>query len=631
MLILRKRFPNLKPAPKGEKENREYRRKVLQAGRISEEFRLDCWARAKDDFVWYSDTFLWTHNPKGYTLNPERQFILRDYQEELAGVLIGSIGTGNDIIVPKSRDMGGTWVPLGVLNWLWTFYESQTALLGSWKQDYVDKAGDPNCLFWRLEFLWRHCPAWLRPPVRAGVDRKMNTLTNPLNGSSLTGEATNANFGRASRPGIMMLDEFAAVDCADQIMSSTGEAAGTRWFISTFYGAYGAFYRTYKKLLKEMPQCVYSMHWSRHPEKRKGLYTSKQVAGKWVLELLDTDYVWPRKPDGSIDYKFTLDGKLRSVYRDWYEYKKAGSAQEVAQQLDMEPQEAGYQFIDATKCEEIANRQARAPVHRGDISFNDADPMNGEVTWRESRSGIVQLWTALTNDLKYIGLHDTAGGGDIAMGFGGAEGSNSVFSFYNVLTREKIAQITTAVTPPYKFARYVAAMGRFLAGPNGFALLNWENNGGPGGQFTQELVKELRYPRVWMDRDTRKIGATIGKLPGWHSSDDRKVELLESYRTGLLEDRIINRCRDAILECGEYVKLATQTYEHTKAMQTSDINSAGESHGDMVIADALAYLAMDDVPVEMPDADPEIPEDSFEGRRRAFILKQKQRTSRGRW
>ena len=95
--------------------------------------------------------------------------------------------------------------------------------------------------------------------------------------------------------------------------------------ISTFYGAFGAFYDQYEKKIKSSPECVFAMHWSKHPDKRKGLYTSKPVGKEYVLEILDTEYPFDRDADGNITYKFILDGKLRSVYRDWYEREKSGS------------------------------------------------------------------------------------------------------------------------------------------------------------------------------------------------------------------------------------------------------------------------------------------------------------------
>lgn len=537
-------------------------------------------------------------------------------------MLLKSIGV-HGVCAPKSRDIGGTTIALAVIYWLWQNYDEFLALLGSSKQEYVDKAGEPKCLFWKLDYFWKNMPWWMRPPMRPKIDRKENAFINPLNGSAITGESTNPNFGRGSRPAVIMLDEFANVECGYDVLSATGEATETRWFISTFEGAYGAFYTTYKKMLEHEPEHVFSMGWWKHPQKRAGLYTTEVINDVKKIKILDTTFVYP---DG---YKFVIDkpGKLRSFYYDNYCRTKAGSPQEVAQQLDMEPQAAGYQFLATQVCEQLVQKHARRPVHRGEFVFTDP---NGEVTWKERSDGPVELWVNLQYDMKYRSDHDAGCGCDIGKGAGKDNGSNSVASFYDALTKEKIAQITTTEMPEHVFARYVVAACRFLAGPNGPALLNWEANG-PGQTFGWEVMHELKFTRLWMAGDVRKPNAPKGKTPGWYTTGGRggnKNGLLNNYKAGLLEDRIINRSGPAIMECSEYVQ-TEDGLEHSKSLQTQDLTAAGESHGDMVIADALAYLAIGDLPAMQQPSAPVIPENSWMGRRKAYL--EKQRKSKGSW
>jgi len=600
----------------------KYRIKVWKAAEASDEFRSECRERCRDSFVWYCDTFLWTHNPKQYPEHPHRPLILREYQEEFSDLLIRSIGE-HDVLAAKSRDMGGTTVPLAVLLWLWHFYPNFTAILGSSKQEYVDKKGNDKCLFWKMDAMLARMPWWLRPPVRPKVDRIENTLINPINESSITGEATNPNFGRGSRPAVILLDEFASVDFAYAVLSATGEATNTRWFISTFEGAFGAFYERWKKMSAETPERVYSMHWSKHPEKSKGLYTSTLVNDKFELQILDKNYKFPE------GYKYTLDGKLRSVFYDDYCRNKAGSPQEVAQQLDMQPQEAGFQFMSTSTCQEIAAKHARRPVARGEFVFDNAT--TGEVRFIEKSDGAVWLWANLTPTGQYSGNQDVAAGCDIATGTSATKGSNSVACFYGSTSKEKLCQITTDKMLPHQFARYVVAACRFFTGPNGTALLNWEDNG-PGQVFRVSLLQELRYLRLWMSSDNRKPNAPKSKVPGWRSDVDSKKLLLNQYKTALLEDKIINRCHDAIMECAEYVNQVRgdrMVIEHCKALQTKDKNSSGELHGDMVIADAIAYLAISDLPENIVLDKPSVPELSWMGRRK--LWEQKHKSAKGSW
>ena len=271
-------------------------------------------------------------------------------------------------------------------------------------------------------------------------------------------------------------------------------------------------------------------------------------------------------------------------------------------------------------------KYARPHLYRGEFDFTD--PL-GEVKWKEDHKGCVQLSCALTTKMEYDGKHDSVAGCDLAMGISNDGGSNSVASFYNTLTKEKIAQITTMTMPPHKFARYVAAAAKFFSGPGGPALINYEDNG-PGLYFGNELIKELQIRHVWMRRDTKKVDAKATGVPGWHSGDDTKKALLNAYKAALLEDRIFNRSREAIMECAEYVMQPNETVEHSKALQTTDLNAKGELHGDMVIADAVAYLAMQETPsAPTEEVEPEIPENSFEGRR--LRHEQNRRPNRGSW
>lgn len=599
MLILHNRFKAMKAAPKDLRENKAYRIQIRRIARLSPAFREECAIRAKHDFVWFVDTFGCTYNSKQHPQAPNRIFILREYQEDLATTLIRSIGK-NDVVIPKSRDMGASWVCLAVLVWLWQFSDSFTALLGSWKQDFVDKRGDPNSLFWKLDYFIKSQPVWLRPKIRPQVERTQNMLINPINGSSLTGEATNPNFGRSGRPGVIMLDELAAVDCAYEVLKATGDATNTRWMISTYAGAYGAFWDQVQIKKENNPDQVVEMKWPLHPGKRRGLY--QYVNDELIIH--DKSYHFPE------GYKFVNDGtdKLRSV---WYDIRctKAGSPQEIAQEIDMEPQGSASEFVSNLICKAIVIRQARPARHRGFFRFKD--PMVDEIVFEEHPQGNVDLWITLDHKFKPVIEHFTAGGADVAQGTVNKDGSNSAFSIYSSSINEKICQITTNAMPPEAFASYCVAACRFFKGPNGVGtLLNWERNG-PGNAFSIQVINVLKYSNVWMSRDVKRKKPKPTDLPGWHSSQESKKTLLNAYRAALMEDRIINRKMEAIMECSEYLNYHGLKYEHGKAINSQDPLTAGENHGDMVIADALAYLALIDLPVAMVETTPSIPETSF--------------------
>lgn len=605
MLITHNKYGHLKPAPKDIKQNKEYRRNILRIADLSPDFREECKIRAKHDFVWFVDTFGWTFNPKQYPTAPRRFFILREYQEDLSRALINSVGK-HDIVIPKSRDMGGSWVCLAVLVWLWQFNDMFTALLGSWKQDFVDKRGDPNSLFWKLDYFVAMQPVWLKPRIRPGVERTQNSLIHPTTMSAITGEATNPDFGRAGRPAVCMLDELASVDCAQEVLTSTSQATNTRWMISTYKGAFGAFYNQVQTYTKHNPERVVALHWTLHPGKRRGLY--QFVNNKLVI--LDKTYHFPKNDDGSLKYKFINDGtdRLRSPWYDAMEIV-IGSRQGVAQELDMEAQASGYQFLDTLRCNELAVRQGRPPRHKGRFEFRDA--MKDEIKFVEDPDGDVEIWVTLNNRMEPPADQDYAAGADIAQGTVNEDGSNSSLAGYSGLTNEKAFHVLTNKMPPETWARYCVACCRFFKGKSGNgALLNWERNG-PGNGFSVAVINHLKYENVWYTRDLRKKKAKKGDLPGFTTDDESKRTVMNAYREALTTDRFINRKKEAILECAEYINLHERKYVHSGAQSPKDPACEGESHGDMVISDALAYLALNDLPAFRAVAEVKIPETSI--------------------
>ena len=83
------------------------------------------------------------------------------------------------------------------------------------------------------------------------------------------------------------------------------------------------------------------------------------------------------------------------------------------------------------------------------------------------------------------------------------------------------------------------------------------------------------------------------------------------------------------MECSEYVRQPNGKVEHVKSLQPEDRTAVGELHGDMVIADALAYLVIQDLPGYTDVVQPDIPENSWAGRRQRY-LDQKNKKS-GSW
>lgn len=574
------------PAPKNPTLNTIYRRRLLEAAAGNVELQRDIWARASRDYVWFVDTFGWTYSPKDYPDCPNRPFILWDYQEEAAMSLNASMGK-TDRLIEKSRDMGATWVCLSVFLWRWMFRKGQAFLIGSRKEDLVDASGDPTCLFWKMDYLIEKLPGWLQPNIL----RTSMHLENLDSKSCIDGESTNQDFARGGRYAAILLDEFPAVDNGHDILAATRDATKTRIFNGTPQGASGAYYDTRVKMEQNDAGQIIRMHWSKHPEKSVGLYSTHGNLDGGRLEILDKKHSFP------IDYKFVQDGKLRSP---WYDDQcaRAASPQEIAQELDIDYASSGWQFFEAKLLKTLAEKYSRRPLHEGELTFN---PDSTHPEWMSQSGARMQLWINPDENGKIPKGREYVVGCDVATGKGGEKSSNSVASVVDRMTGEKVAQFHTNQLSPPDFTAYSLAICRWFND----AFLIWEENG-PGGEFTKQ-VRDLKYRNIFY-RDADEMGFQRKKTskPGWYSGRETKRVLLSDYAKALISGAFINRCEAAIKECGEYVHQPNGTIEHSRSKNTIDPTASGENHGDMVIADALANRGRTELPVLLKE-DPKAP------------------------
>jgi hypothetical protein len=539
----------------------------------------------------------WTYSPKEYPNAPDRPFILWPEYQEAASLLINEAFGKHDLLVEKSRDMGATWLCILVIQWRWKFFRRQSFLLGSRKKEYVDKSGDPKTLFWKFDYLEQNLPGWMQSNVNA-IELHRH---NEDNQSTVDGESTNDDFARGDRRTGIMLDEFPAVENGYSILNATRDATNCRILNGTPQGAVGAYYDTRTKLAATYPDRIIRMHWSQHPEKRRGLYTSDDMgAGRFELRVLDHDYNYPP------DYKWVLDGKIRSPWYD-NECERAANQQEIAQELDIDYAGSAWQWFDPKLLEKLIKQHVRRPVSRGEFAF---DPKGRTPIFQENAKGRVQLWLELDEKGRVPDpKRKYAIGVDLSTGKGGEMSSNSVASVIDKLTGEKVAQFHTPHLEPWEFAVYVLAMCRFFND----AFLIWENNG-PGGTFSKQ-VKDLGYRNVFYKEDETKFNREKTDKPGWDSGTVTKKLLLAEYSKALIGGKFLNRCEEAMKEISQYVMQPNGTIEHARAKATQDPNASGENHGDMVIADALAWRGAQDQPQDQKSAEPEAPVGSFLHRR----------------
>jgi len=559
-------------APKDQRENAKFRRFILDKANGDRDLQHELWIRCSRDPVFWLDTFGYTFSPKEHSDNPDRLFILYPYQEQAFYSLNDGIGKA-DRLIEKSRDMGASWICLSVLTWRFLFRRGQTFLVTSRKEDLVDKRGDPDSLFWKVDYLINNLPFWMRPDI----ERVSLHFSNPSMNSVIDGESTNKDLSVGGRRTAIMLDEFAKVEeFGHRVLTGTRDTTNCRIFNSTPQGAAGAYFDIREKMKSQNPDSIIRMHWSQHPDKSAGLYTTYEGRDGGMVKIIDTSYSFPK------NYQFIRDGKLRSP---WYDHQctRAAHPQEIAQELDIDYAGSGWQYFEPMVVRDMVQKHCVPPAVRGEVTPDERDETKPK--WTEDKNGRLRLW-ATPDENGRIDDTEYVISCDIAMGTGGTMSSNSVATITRRRTGEKVGRWSHNKTEPRPFARIVVLLCRMFNN----AYLIWERNG-PGQQFSAEIVS-LGYANIFYQDDDTAYETNRQRKPGWHSTKDTKQILLSQYREAVMTGRVQNPDEEAMLETLEYICSPTGDIIHSRARSSIDPTATGERHGDMVIADALSVRAM---------------------------------------
>lgn len=239
-------------------------------------------SRGYEGCIFWLNYFVWLYEPRN-TENKTIPFITYDYEDELVKNVIYAVENKEDLFVDKTRDMGVTWTVLATLYWGFMFKE-WSALVGSRKQEEVDTLGDMSTLFPKLRFIRTNLPQWMTDEV---IDAYMR-LGDPRTNQSITGESTNENFGTGGRYNVMLFDEFAKWGAtAWAAWTSAAQATPCRIPVSTPFGS-----GTKQAELRGTNIKQIHLHWSKHPEKKKGTYvlTAKEKEDKKLKGGLTRSY-----------------------------------------------------------------------------------------------------------------------------------------------------------------------------------------------------------------------------------------------------------------------------------------------------------------------------------------------------
>lgn len=573
--------------PKELEANLRYRREVIRWAAESRANQKDLASACARDVAFFADTFVWALDVKRYPDVPDRPWITWDFQEEVLRDIDDAIGKRSAGII-KSRDIGGSMLPLVVFDKHFLFDRFVTLMVASRNERLVEDPNNPDSLFYKIDYLHRWLPSWMT----RSLDRRKLTWKNNATGSNLLGSSTTADLGRGGRKHAVLVDEHGAWDRKESIelIGSLQHNTRCRIWNSTPKGVGNGFHQ----IITAGNIRVHRLHWSQHPVHGAGLYTAE----KGKLKLLDEAYwrvttprdILSRYPelgrkfaasDGLAvhTYPFILDGKMRSPYYD-YECFQCPIPKLIAQELDMDFIGSGAPFFDGDEIREYVRLFRREPFAFGELTYDTTGTKIHDIRWAPSKEGRLQLWFhpdragQPPKDRKFVlGIDISAGTGV----------SNSHISVGDTRMRCKTAGFTTPNMRPERFAEYAYAVGRYFND----ALLGFEGSG-VGREFGSRL-KELGYPNLY---HMTKTSGKKSDMPGFFPNEDIKRELLTEYGRALTLREFTNPDETAVNECLMYEWTETQGVVHVDSIGAPDPSGAKKNHGDRVIGDAVDWMLM---------------------------------------
>ena len=215
-------------------------------------------------------------------------FLLFPKQAEFIDWVVARWKAREDGLAEKSRDMGVSWLCVAVAVWMWLFHGGTVVGFGSRKEEYVDKIGDPKCLFWKVRQFIGMLPVEFRPK---GFDVARHAphmrVQNPESGAAIVGEAGD-NIGRGNRTSIYFKDESAFYEHPEAIDAALSQTSNCKIDVSTPNGNGNPFWRK----RHGGKTSVFTFHWRDDPRKDEGWYR-KQVNTLdpvIVAQEVDIDY-----------------------------------------------------------------------------------------------------------------------------------------------------------------------------------------------------------------------------------------------------------------------------------------------------------------------------------------------------
>ncbi|MFL1558589.1 hypothetical protein [Pseudomonas sp. O11] len=198
-------------------------------------------------------------------------FLLFPKQEEWIQWFMDRWKSQEPGITEKTRDMGMSWLTIGLASTVCMFNSGFVVGFGSRKEEYVDKIGSPKSLFDKARTFIRLLPKEFRGTWDDRKHAPHMRILFPDTGSVITGESGDG-IGRGDRTSFYIVDESAFLERPQLVDASLSATTNCRQDISTPNGMGNSFaQRRHSGKIK-----VFTFHWRDDPRKDDAWY-AKQV------------------------------------------------------------------------------------------------------------------------------------------------------------------------------------------------------------------------------------------------------------------------------------------------------------------------------------------------------------------
>ena len=557
--------------PKALEENLEAREWLLEAamGNESEQEKLIEYC-GQSIHLWLN-LFGWTYVVKAVDDNGKEvpasehhvPFLTWPVQDQIITELSSCIDNGVDVILDKSRDMGASWLTVSLATWYWLFRKDAQVMLVSRVEDMVDRRGDPDTLFWKIDYILERLPEWMLPgePAlfrRGGACRNHMQLTNPKTDATISGQATTGHVGRGGRRTFILFDEMAAMDHATDAWRAAADTTACRIGNSTPIGP-GTEFTNQRNLglIDGRPHILTMGYWD-HPEKGR--------SRKWMVD-----------EDGALT-GIAGRGYYSSPWFD-VEVRRRKDPADIGQNILIDHTTSGdlfYNSITVTQHLKQNGRESlRCELENGKFV---PDARGRWFVWCDLNEGLPEL------DCNFVMF------ADISAGKGK---SNSAVAAMDCNTGQIVAEFVDANTGPLELSEEVVAAGRTVfAGSSEEAFLGWEA-AGPGEAWYED-IRRLDYTRVYFRRQLGKKTNRKSKDYGWKPDRKSKRIFLSGLARAMATDQITIHSKRGLGEMLEYVYFDTGAIGPGSLRE--ETTGAKEAHGDRVIAYAGCVYMRSEAP-----------------------------------